>query len=105
MKKHLIVLATAMAFTLGLCSCGAVADFPGAIFMGHTKPVAVTSANVGSKVGTVSTTNICNLVTLGDGSVNKAAKMAGIKNISHVDVKTTSILTIFCRKTYYVYGE
>ena len=105
MKKHLLVFAAAIAFTLGLCSCGAVADFPGAIFMSHTKPVAVTSAPVGSKVGTVTTMNLFNLVTWGDGSVNKAAKMAGISNISHVDVKTMSVLTIFCKKTYYVYGE
>lgn len=104
MKKHLIVLATALAFTIGLCSCGAVGDL-GTIFMGHTKPLAVTSNAVGSKVGTVTTMNLFNLATWGDGSINKAAKMAGISKVSHVDVKTMSVLTLFCKKTYYVYGE
>lgn len=105
MKKHFIVLATAVVFTLGLTSCGAVTDFPGVIFMGSTKPVAVTSNPVGSKVGTAKTTNLFNIAVWGNAGVNKAAKMAGISKISHVDVKTTSILTIFCTKTYYVYGE
>lgn len=105
MKRHFIIFATAAALTLGLSSCGAIADVPGVFFTGVTKPVAVTSNEVGSKVGTVTTINLFNIAAWGDGSVNKAAKMAGIRKISHVDVKTTSILTIFCKKTYYVYGE
>ena len=105
MKKHLIVLATAVAFTLGLCSCGAVTDFPGLIFMGNTKPLAVTSNKVGTKVGTAHATNLFNLAVWGNAGIEKAAKQAGITKISHVDVKTTSILTIYCKKTYYVYGD
>lgn len=105
MKKHFMIFAAAAAMTLGLASCGAISDVPGVFYTGNTKPVAVTSNNVGSKVGTVSTLNLFNMAAWGDGSINKAAKMAGIKKISHVDVKTTSILTIFCKKTYYVYGE
>lgn len=105
MKKHFLILATAATITLSFASCLAVSDAPGVIYTGHTKPVAVTSNNVGSKVGTVTTMNLFSMAAYGDGSINKAAKMAGIKKISHVDVKTTSILTIFCKKTYYVYGE
>jgi len=105
MKKHLIVFAAVVALALGLSSCGAITDAPGVIFMGHTHPMAVTSNKVGTKVGTVTTMNLFNLATWGDGSVNKAAKMAGITKISHVDVKTFSVLTLFCKKTYYVYGE
>lgn len=105
MKKKLIVFAMAGAMALGLSSCGAIADAPGAFYMGHTKPEAITSNKVGTKVGTVTTMNLFNLATWGDGSINTAAKMAGITKISHVDVKTLSVLTIFCKKTYYVYGE
>lgn len=105
MKKKFMIFATAATLSLGLSSCGAISDVPGVFYTGSTKPVAVTSNNVGSKVGTVSTMNLFNLAAWGDGSINKAAKMAGITKISHVDVKTTSILTIFCKKTYYVYGE
>ena len=105
MKKNFIVLLASVALSLGLSSCGAISDAPGIFFRGHTNPVAVTSNAVGSRVGTVTTMNLFNLVTWGDGSINKAAKMAGITKVSHVDVKTTSVLTIFCKKTYFVYGE
>ena len=105
MKKNFIVLLASVALSLGLSSCLAISDAPGIFFMGHTKPVAVTSNAVGSKVGTVTTMNLFNFATWGDGSIKKAAKMAGITKVSHVDVKTTSVLTIFCKKTYFVYGE
>ena len=105
MKKHLIILASALTLMLGLSSCGAVADFPGAIFMGNTKPLAVTSNQLGTKVGVAKNVNICNIAVIGDAGINKAAKEAGITKVSHVDVKTTSVLTVFCTKTYYVYGE
>ena len=93
-------LVVVISIALCLCSCGAVSDVPGIVYMGHTKPLAITDNPVGTKVGTVRVTNFCNLVTIGNGSINRAAKMAGIKKISHVDVKTTSVLMFF-----YVYGE
>ena len=105
MKKKFMIFAASLMLTIGLCSCGAVSDSLGLIYMGNTKPFAVTSGKVGTKVGTVKNTNLFNLVVIGDASVNKAAKMAGITKISHVDVKTTSVLAIFCTRTYYVYGE
>lgn len=104
MKKKLMILAASVMLAIGFSSCGAVADL-GVIFMGHTKPLAVTGNNLGTKVGTAHTTNLFNLAVYGDAGIEKAAKMAGITKISHVDVKTTSVLTIFCKKTYYVYGE
>lgn len=104
MKKHFMIFACAVVLALGLSSCGAVVPL-GVVYMGYTKPVVATSNNVGSKVGTAKVTNLFNIAAWGDASINKAAKMAGITKISHVDVKTTSILTIFCTKTYYVYGE
>lgn len=104
MKKHFFTLVVLCTIALGLSSCGAV-GMMGAFYMGQTTPEAVTSNVVGTKVGVVKCTNLFNLASFGDASINKAAKMAGITKISHVDVKTTSVLTIFCTKTYYVYGE
>ncbi len=100
-----MMFAASVVLALGLSSCGAVTDFPGTIYMGNTKPLAVTGNKLGTKVGTAHTTNLFNLVVIGDAGIEKAAKMAGITKISHVDVKTTSILTVFCKKTYYVYGD
>lgn len=104
MRRIIFVLGLFTTLLLGMSSC-AVSDAPGFIYMGHTKPMMVTSNPVGMKVGTVKTMNIFNVVTLGNASVARAAKMAGITKISHVDVKTTGVLTLFCVKTYYVYGE
>lgn len=105
MKKNLMILAASFALTLGMSSCLAVSDVPGVFFMGNTKPLAVTGNKLGTKVGTAHTTNLFNLAVYGNGGIEKAAKQAGITQISHVDVKTTSVLTIFCKKTYYVYGD
>ena len=104
MKKKFMMLAASVMLALGLSSCGAVADL-GVFYMGHTKPLAVTGNKVGTKVGTAHTTNLFNFAVWGDAGIEKAAKQAGITKISHVDVKTTSILTIFCKRTYYVYGD
>ena len=71
-----------------------------------TNPLAATSNPVGTKVGKASYPVILScLVFTGDASIDTAAKKAGIKKISHVDVKTTSILGIYGTTTTYVYGE
>ena len=99
-----MILACGVLFAIGLSSCGAVTDYA-FVYTGVTKPVTATSNVVGNKVGTVKTMNLFNIAAWGDASINKAAKMAGITKISHVDVKTTSVLTIFNQRTYFVYGE
>lgn len=103
MKK--LFLTTVLASVIVLfSSCGAVGVI-GAIYTGVTSPVAVTSNEVGSKVGMAKATGVLGIVAVGDGSINKAAKEAGITKISHVDVKTTSVLGIFTTQKYFVYGE
>lgn len=77
----------------------------GAVYTGVTTPVEVTSNEVGDKVGTASTISVLGIVAVGDGGVNKAAKMAGISKISHVDVETTSVLGLFTLQKYFVYGK
>lgn len=103
MKKLILAsafLMAAFAFT-GCSSIGMV----GGIYAGYDAPFAVTSNEIGSKVGTVSTISVLGLVAVGDGSINLAAKKAGITKISHVDVKTTSVLGLFTKHEYFVYGE
>lgn len=105
MKKKFLILSSLAAITLALSSCGAIGMTGGVIFKGETQPVAVTSNDVGYKVGVAKCTNVLNLATFGNAGINEAAKKAGIKKISHVDVKKVSVLTLFCTETYYVYGE
>ncbi|MBQ5387852.1 MAG: hypothetical protein IIU55_02075, partial [Paludibacteraceae bacterium] len=42
---------------------------------------------------------------VGDAGIQKAAKQAGITKISHVDKKVFSVLGLFTKVTYTVYGE
>ncbi len=111
MKK--VFIATMLAVvTLGFSSCGSLGSFMGSepamvgsVFTGHTRPVVATGNPVGNKVGTSQTISLFAVAALGDGGINKAAKMAGITKISHVDVKITSVLGCFTAHKYFVYGE
>ena len=102
--KKTIKLVAAVAIALGMSSCAAVGTV-GAIYTGTTQPHSVTSNALGTKVGVAKCTGILGIVAVGDGGVNKAAKMAGITKVSHVDVKTVSVLGIFTTQKYFVYGE
>ncbi len=104
MKKLFFCVMLAVA-TLSFSSCGGAYGMLGTVYTGHTEPVTATANKVGRKVGTVQTTSIFGIATFGDGSINQAAKMAGITKISHVDVKKVGVLGIFITYKYFVYGE
>lgn len=105
MKKITLGLAAAAALTLTSCAAIATPAGAGLLYTDVQHGEAVTSNTVGQKVGTAEATNILGLVSLGDASINEAAKKAGIKKISHVDCKKTNLLGIFSKYTIYVYGE
>ncbi len=103
MKKLMSFAVVALLGTSLFTSCS-TGDFA-SIYAGYTQPVAATSNPVGKKVGTSSRSNILGWITTGDGGIDKAAKEGGIKKISHVDQKTTSVLCLFTNKKTVVYGE
>lgn len=103
MKKTMVLVAT-IAIALCMSSCGVIGTV-GALYTGITEPHSVTSNELGSKVGVAKCTGVLGLVAVGDAGINQAAKLAGITKISHVDVKTVSVLGIFTRNHYFVYGE
>lgn len=92
MKAFKAIAAVAVATLFASCS--------------SVNPLAATSNNVGTKCGSSSYPTFLSILTFGgDASIDTAAKKAGIKKISHVDVKKTSILGIYGTTTTYVYGE
>lgn len=99
MKKIMSFAAVAFFSVTLFTSC------MGALFVDETGPIAATSNPVGKKVGTSSSTNVLGIVHVGNGGINKAAKEAGIKKISHVDQQRTSVLSLFTSYKTYVYGE
>ena len=104
MKKTILRATFALVLALGLTSCGTV-GLVGAAYTGYTEPAAVTSNELGTKVGQADAVSVLGVVAIGDAGVEKAAKQAGIKKVSHVDKKIVSVLGLFTKVTYTVYGE
>ena len=104
MKKTIFSIVCAVALALGMTSCGAV-GIMGGVYQDTTTPEAVTANALGSKVGQAEVWSVLGIVALGDAGIEKAAKEAGITKISHVDKKTFSVLGVFTKVTYTVYGN
>lgn len=81
----------------------------GLFYTNATYPVTATGTKIEDlsklKKGSVSTKNILYVVEIGDASINKAAKKAGITKISYIDVHEKSIFIFFRKLTVNVYGE
>lgn len=107
MKKIFSFVVAAGISVAALSSCAMLATPAGAgsLYTDVAHSEAVTSNSVGSKVGTAKVTNYLGAISIGDASVQAAAKSAGIRKISHVDCKKTSILGLYATYTVYVYGE
>lgn len=104
MKKAILSVACAVVLAMGLTSCASVSTI-GSVYTSTTAPVAISSNQMGTKVGEARILNILGVVALGDGGIQAAAKKAGITHISHVDVKTFSILGVYTTVDYIVYGN
>lgn len=100
MKKIIFSVACALALT----SCGTI-GLVGAVYTGYTEPAAVTSNELGTKVGQAKAVSVLGVAAVGDAGIEKAAKQAGITKVSHVDKKVVSVLGLFTKVTYTVYGE
>jgi len=99
-------LIGAAAVALMMTSCAAVqTPLMGLAYTDIKAPLAVTSAQGSSKVGTATANGILGMVATGDASVEAAAKSAGITKIHNVDYHSTSILGIVSDYTVIVYGE
>lgn len=105
MKKIVLSLGAVAALTLASCSTVATGAGIGALYTGVTEGMLATSNTVGTKVGTSSSVGVLGIVAVGDASIQKAAKEAGITKISHVDVKKTGVLGLFAQYQTIVYGE
>ncbi len=103
MKKD---LAYVFGAALLLSSCAmSKSPLTGFIYTDVKAPMAVTSNENSSKVGTAEAQSILGIVATGDASIESAAKSAGITKIHHVDEHSTSILGIVAKYKVMVYGE
>ena len=106
MKKFLLMSFMAAILAFGIQNS---ANATGIFYTNATYPVTATGSKVpdlnGLKKGTASTKNILFFVEVGDASINKAAKKAGIQKICYVDMKEKSIFFFYRKLTVNVYGE
>lgn len=106
MKKVLLSAVAAVALLATSCAVVNTPVGTGFLYTSVTSgDLATSNTLTGKKVGQSSATNILGLVATGNAGIELAAKNAGIKKISHVDSKKTTILGIFSTYTTTVYGE
>jgi len=106
MKKYLLIIGLFASVSLLSSGCAVVSSpVLGIVYTSVKAPVAVTSNDVGTKVGTGEATSILGIAATGDASIQTAARNAGITKISHVDYESFNVLGLFARITIYVYGE
>jgi len=98
------MMIAAAVVAIAMTSCSSV-GIVGGIYHKVVQPVTATSNIVGTKVGTSKCTSVLGIAAYGNGGINEAAKNAGITKISHVDVKTFSVLELFTIQEFFVYGE
>lgn len=99
MKKLVLALGfgCAIGSTAGLAS--------GVLYSDMTGPVAATSTGGDSKQGQAKCSNILGLVSVGNCSVDAAAKAGNISQIKSVDTKIWSILGLYTTSTTIVKGN
>jgi hypothetical protein len=89
-----------------MSSCAfTAAPVTGFIYTDVKAPLAVTSNEGSTKVGTAKMQSILGIVATGDASIEAAAKSAGITKIHHVDYEATSVIGVVATFTVVVYGE
>ncbi len=102
MKKFLMVLMLIVFNNLN-------AQAMGLFYTNATYPVTATGTKVKDlstlKKGSASVNNILFCVEIGDASIDKAVKNAGIKKISYVDIQQKSVFIFWSKTTINVYGE
>ena len=105
MRKAFITLSAIAALAFTSCSTISTQAGMGAIYTGVTEGQMVTSNQIGTKVGKSGCIGVLGIVAIGDASIQTAANSAGIKKVSHVDAKKTSVLGLFAKYDMLVYGE
>lgn len=102
MKKILIILMLMLFTNLN-------AQAIGLFYTNATYPITATGAKIEDlsklKKGSASANSILFCVEIGDASIDKAAKNAGITKITHIDVHQKSIFIFWSKTTVNVYGE
>ena len=94
----------ALIFLILSTSC-AFATTMGYLYTGVDEPTAASAIAKSTKKAEGSNMSILSLVAIGDASIEKVAKEAGIKEIKYIDKNTFSIWFFFTQETFTIYGN
>ena len=105
-KRMMVVLILAVVSAGALSGCGFVADGPfGWGYTNSKTPITLGPAKTGAKSGKACITSFFGMTSVGDASIDAAAKAAGIKEISTVNSENLSIFGTYTKQCTVVTGE
>ena len=107
-KSFFIALAVVATVTAGCIGHAPVSAPKSPIYANFKAPLSLNFRNtdLGTKVGKASNQTYLCLVSVGDMSIQKAARNAGIKTIKHVDYEYENVAFFIYQKiTTIVYGD
>lgn len=111
MKAHrLAALAAIILTAIGLTGCAVMTPLTpaqGLLVTATSYPhfQAAVNGELGSRSGESSAVTVLWVVTVGDASVERAARSAGIKRIATIDHNYLNVLGLFSRYATIVTGE
>ncbi len=107
MAKKIILKSTLAVFALVVISgCGFVADGPfGWVYTDHTVPIAIGTAETGSKIGKACIRSFLGMISVGNGSIEEAMTNGGINEIFIINKENLSILGTYTSQCTVVRGE
>lgn len=105
--KRLVLTAILAVVSAGaLSGCGFVADGPfGWGYTNSKTPITLGPGKTGSKSGKACITSFFGITSIGDASIDAAAKAAGIKEIYTVNSENLSIFGTYTKQCTVVSGE
>jgi len=104
--KSILITILAVSTLLATTGCGFVADGPfGWMYTDHTVSVATGNATTGSKVGKACIRSFLGMISIGNGSIEKAMEDGGINEIFTVNIENMSILGSYTSQCTVVRGE
>ena len=108
-KRIFFTLLVALLVTISFSGCltAAIGPYNAGIYDGSSEPIAVTSNRIGNapKTASITVLNVLGMVQVNDASIKALVEKAGITKVYYIDKKNYSILGLFSKETYTVYGE
>ncbi len=104
--KSILITIIAFSTLTAITGCGFVADGPfGWVYTDHTVPIAIGTAETGSKIGKACIRSYLGMISVGNGSIEEAMTNGGINEIFIINKENLSILGTYTSQCTVVRGD